>query len=62
MGKEAYQTWKSWIWHKSNCRVVGIGDHLHASCTCGLAAKLEVIGVEDPREKGLDREDVAALG
>ena len=59
---ETYQEWKPWIWHKPNCCVVGIEDHDHMKCTCGLAQKLKAIGPEDPRAQGLDREDIAAKG
>jgi len=62
MKDATYQEWKSWIWHKPNCRVVSIAEHDHLKCTCGLAAKLGAIGVEDPRTQGLDHEDIAALG
>ncbi len=61
-GSEAYQEWKPWIWHKPACCVVSIEDHDHMRCTCGLAQKLKAIGIEDPREHGLDHEDIAAMG
>ena len=62
MGEESYKEWKPWIWHKPACRVASIAEHDREKCTCGLAAKLKAIRVEDPREQGLDRDDVAAMG
>jgi hypothetical protein len=48
----AYNEWKAWVWHRPNCRVAGIGEHLHPSCTCGLAEKLAAIHQPDPAAIG----------